>query len=123
MRMGRSGLVSARASNFRAVFVFDRAALERFLDVGVSIGEQADAAAKAGDLGAAVSGEAIVDNVTVYQLTQSGLALQATSKALDTGATRNSTALQDRCRKDANSHQRHIVKLIQLDRTSGGISR
>ena len=40
----------------------------------------ADAAAKAGDLGAAVGGEAIVDNVTVYQLTQSGLALQATIK-------------------------------------------
>ncbi len=43
-------------------------------------GGQADAAAKAGDLGAAVGGEAIVDNITVYQLTQSGLALQATVK-------------------------------------------
>ena len=50
------------------------------MDFGVSVGGQADAAAKAGDLGAAVSGEAVLDNVTVYQLTQSGLALQATVK-------------------------------------------
>ncbi len=82
MRMGEVGIgLGAGIKDFRAVFVFhDRAALERFLDVGVSIGGQADAVAKAGDLGAAVSGEAIVDNVTVYQLTQSGLALQATIK-------------------------------------------
>ena len=82
MRMGEVGIgLGAGIKDFRAVFVFhDRAALERFLDVGVSIGGQADAAAKAGDLGAAVSGEAIVDNVTVYQLTQSGLALQAIIK-------------------------------------------
>ena len=82
MRMGEVGIgLGAGIKDFRAVFVFhDRAALERFLDVGVSIGGQADAAAKAGDLGAAVSGEAIVDNVTVYQLTQSGLAFQATVK-------------------------------------------
>ena len=39
-----------------------------------------DAAAKAGDRGAAVGGEAILDGVTVYQLTESGLALQATVK-------------------------------------------
>ena len=80
--MGEVGIgLGAGIKDFRAVFVFhDRAALERFLDVGVSIGGQADAAAKAGDLGAAVSGEAIVDNVTVYQLTQSGLALQAIIK-------------------------------------------
>ncbi len=63
------------------VFVFhDEASLNRFMDVGISVGGQADAAAKAGDLGAAVGGEAVMDNVTVYQLTQSGLALQATVK-------------------------------------------
>ena len=50
------------------------------MGVGISVGGQADAAAKAGDLGGSVSGEAILDNVTVYQLTQSGLALQATIK-------------------------------------------
>ena len=64
-----------------AVFVFHNSdALERFMDVGISVGGQADAAAQAGDLGGSVSGEAILDNVTVYQLTQSGLALQATIK-------------------------------------------
>jgi len=82
MRMGEIGIgLGAGVKDFRAVFVFhNAAALARFMDVGVSVGGQADAAAKAGDLGAAVSGEAVLDNVTVYQLTQSGLALQATVK-------------------------------------------
>lgn len=82
MRMGEVGIgIGAGVKDFRAVFVFhNESALERFLDVGLSVGGQADAAAKAGDLGGAVGGEAIVDNVTVYQLTQSGLALQATVK-------------------------------------------
>ena len=82
MRMGEVGIgLGAGIKDFRAVFVFhDQEALDRFIDVGISVGGQADAAAKAGDLGAAVGGEAIVDNVTVYQITQSGLALQATVK-------------------------------------------
>ncbi|GJM14588.1 MAG: hypothetical protein DHS20C12_29910 [Pseudohongiella sp.] len=82
MRMGEVGIgIGAGVKDFRAVFVFHNdEALERFMDVGLSVGGQADAAAKAGDLGGAVSGEAIVDNVSVYQLTQSGLALQATVK-------------------------------------------
>jgi len=82
MRMGEVGIgIGAGVKDFRAVFVFhNNEALERFMDVGLSIGGQADAAAKAGDLGGAVGGEAIVDNVSVYQLTQSGLALQATIK-------------------------------------------
>lgn len=82
MRMGEIGLgIGAGVKDFRAIFVFhDSDALNRFLDVGISVGGQADAAAKAGDLGAAVGGEAIIDNISVYQLTQSGLALQATVK-------------------------------------------
>ena len=82
MRMGEIGVgLGAGVKDFRAVFVFhDDDALDRFLDVGIAVGGQADAAVKAGDLGAAVGGEAILDNVTVYQLTQSGLALQATVK-------------------------------------------
>tara|TARA_R110002073_G_scaffold40967_1_gene116184 strand:+ start:349 stop:936 length:588 start_codon:yes stop_codon:yes gene_type:complete len=82
MRMGEVGIgIGAGVKDFRAVFVFhNEDALARFMDVGLSVGGQADAAAKAGDLGGALSGEAIVDNVTVYQLTQSGLALQATIK-------------------------------------------
>ena len=82
MRMGEVGIgLGAGVKDFRAVFVFhSNEALDRFMDVGVSVGGNADAAAKAGDLGAAVGGEAVVDNITVYQLTQSGLALQATVK-------------------------------------------
>lgn len=82
MRMGEVGIgIGAGVKDFRAVIVFHNAqVLERFMDVGISVGGQADAAAKAGDLGAPVGGEAIVDNITVYQLTQSGLALQATVK-------------------------------------------
>ena len=82
MRMGEVGIgIGAGVKDFRAIFVFhNNDALERFMGVGISVGGQADAAAKAGDLGGSVSGEAILDNVTVYQLTQSGLALQATIK-------------------------------------------
>ncbi|MDB9968343.1 YSC84-related protein [Gammaproteobacteria bacterium] len=82
MRMGEVGIgIGAGVKDFRAIFVFhNNDALERFMDVGVSIGGQADVAAQAGDLGGSVSGEAIFDNVTVYQLTQNGLALQATIK-------------------------------------------
>ncbi|PCH59079.1 MAG: hypothetical protein COC19_07630 [SAR86 cluster bacterium] len=82
MKMGEVGIgIGAGIKDFRAVFVFhDEQALERFITQSWSFGGQADAAAKAGDLGAAVGGEAVLDNVTVYQLTQSGLALQATVK-------------------------------------------
>ena len=41
---------------------------------------QLDAAAKAKDKGDAIGGEITVDNITIYQLTESGLALQATIK-------------------------------------------
>lgn len=80
MRMGEVGVgIGAGVQDFRVVFVFHSdEALERFMDVGLSVGGNADASARAGDLGAAVSGNAIADNVSVYQLTQSGLALQAT---------------------------------------------
>lgn len=79
MRMGEVGVgIGAGVTDFRAVFVFHSdAALRRFLDVGLSVGGNVDAAAQAGDLGAAVSGEALADNVSVYQITRSGLALQA----------------------------------------------
>jgi lipid-binding SYLF domain-containing protein len=82
MRMGEVGVgLGAGVKDFRAIFVFhDHDALERFLDVGLSIGGQADVAVKAGDLGAAAGGEALIDNVSVYQLTESGIALQATIK-------------------------------------------
>lgn len=82
MRMGEAGIgIGAGLKDFRAVFVFhDPDSLDRFVNQGWTFGGQADAAAKAGDLGVAVAGEAVIDNITIYQLTQSGLALQATVK-------------------------------------------
>ncbi|MDO8960309.1 MAG: YSC84-related protein [Rhodocyclaceae bacterium] len=82
MKMGEAGIgLGLGAKDFRAVFVFrDRASLDRFINSGWEFGGHADAAAKAGDKGAAVGGEALFDGITVYQITQSGLALQATVK-------------------------------------------
>ena len=82
MRMGEVGVgLGLGVKDFRLVFVFhDETAMRRFIDKGWSLGAQADAAAKASDKGAAAGGEISVDNMTIYQLTESGLALQATIK-------------------------------------------
>lgn len=82
MNMGEVGLgLGAGVKDYRIVFVFhDAQTMDDFVDHGWSFGGQADAAAKAGDKGGAVGGEAILDGVSVYQLTESGLALQATVK-------------------------------------------
>ncbi len=82
MKMGEVGIgLGLGAKDFRAVFVFHSAdSLNRFVEHGWAFGAQADAAAKAKDKGAAVGGETTVDNITIYQLTETGLALQATVK-------------------------------------------
>lgn len=82
MKMGEVGVgLGLGAKDFRIVFVFHtEAAMNRFITHGWAFGGQADAAAKAGEKGAAVGGELTVDNMTIYQLTESGLALQATVK-------------------------------------------
>lgn len=82
MKMGEVGIgIGLGAKDFRAVFVFhDAETMIRFIEQGWTFGAQADAAAKASDKGAAVSGEATVGNITIYQLTKTGLALQATIK-------------------------------------------
>ena len=82
MKMGELGLgLGMGIKDFRAVFVFhDQETMQRFVDSGWEFGGHADAAAKASDMGAAVGGEALLDNITVYQLTEAGLALQATVK-------------------------------------------
>lgn len=82
MKMGEAGIgLGLGLKDFRAIFIFhDQATLERFISSGWEFGGHADAAAKASDKGAAVGGEALVDGITIYQLTQSGLALQATVK-------------------------------------------
>ena len=82
MKMGEAGIVlGLGVKDFRAIFVFhSRAVLEKFINSGWEFGGHADAAAKAGDKGAAVGGEAVFDGITIYQITESGLALQATVK-------------------------------------------
>ena len=82
MNMGEIGLgLGAGLKDFRALFVFHtNEALDFFVNRGWSFGAQADAAAKASDKGGAVGGEVLVNNVSIYQLTKSGLALQATIK-------------------------------------------
>ncbi len=79
LRMGEIGVgLGAGLTDIRLVIVFhSNDALRRFTEAGFTVGVDADAAARAGELGAAIGAEAIIDNVTVYQITESGLALQA----------------------------------------------
>lgn len=82
MKMGEVGVgLGIGVKDFRGVFVFHNAeTMNRFIEEGWAFGGQADAAAKASDKGAAVGGEVTIDNITIYQLTEAGLALQATVK-------------------------------------------
>jgi len=82
MKMGEIGLgLGLGVKDFRAVFVFsNKLTMDRFLRSGWEFGGHADAAAKAGDKGAAIGGEILIDGIRIYQLTESGLALQATIK-------------------------------------------
>ncbi|MEM6474155.1 MAG: YSC84-related protein, partial [Planctomycetota bacterium] len=82
MKMGEVGVgLGAGVKDYRIVMVFhDAETMSDFVEKGWSFGAQADAAAKASDKGAAAGAEAILDGVTVYQITETGLALQATIK-------------------------------------------
>ena len=82
MKMGEAGLgLGLGVKDFRVVFVFhDEKTMNHFIESGWEFGGQADAAAKSGSKGEAVSGEASFRNITIYPITKSGLALQATVK-------------------------------------------
>jgi len=82
MQMGEVGVgLGAGVKDFRVVMIFHtKSALLDFIKNGWAFGGQADAAAKATDKGGAVGAEVIMNNATIYQLTESGLALQATIK-------------------------------------------
>jgi lipid-binding SYLF domain-containing protein len=82
MKMGEVGIgLGLGIKDFRAIFIFhDHDTMHKFIESGWEFGGHADAAAKASDKGAAVGGEILLDNITIYQLTESGLALQATIK-------------------------------------------
>lgn len=84
MAMGSlGGGVGVGAKDLSVVFIFKNAeVMRKFIDSGWQFGGEADAAAKAGDKGAAVSKEVATDtgaNVfEIYQMTDAGVALQAT---------------------------------------------
>ena len=82
MNMAEGGLgVGVGAKDYRIVMVFhSEDALNHFITSGWALGGNADAAAKAGDKGASIQGESYAGNVTVYTITETGLALQATIK-------------------------------------------
>jgi len=66
--------------DFRAVFIFkNERVLDDFVNKGWEFGGQADAAAKSGEKGGAAGGEAYVESgIDIYQMTEAGIALQAT---------------------------------------------
>lgn len=81
MKMVSAGAgLGVGVKDFRVIFVFEsEAAFNKFLDSGWSGSGQADAAAKAGKSGEALSGAVEVSpDVYVYQITKNGLALQLT---------------------------------------------
>ena len=81
MRMAQGGVgFGLGVKDFRAVFIFDdKTVMDKFLNNGWQFGAEADAAAKGGGAGAAGSGAVgIAPGLRVYQLTENGLALQAT---------------------------------------------
>ena len=97
MRVASLGAgVGAGVKDFRAVFVFhDADVMRRFVEEGWQFGVQADAAAKHGDQGAALTQGGAVDReggggvssgvdevlgpgaIEIYQFTETGIALQA----------------------------------------------
>ena len=79
MALGGVGL-GLGVKDYRVVMIFkNKETLDKFIESGWDVGAHADAAAKAGESGAEVSGEGdIRSGVDVYSMTESGLALQAT---------------------------------------------
>ncbi|MEZ5758386.1 MAG: YSC84-related protein [Emcibacteraceae bacterium] len=81
MRMATGGVgIGLGIKDYRAVIVFHkRAMFDQFVDKGWDFSGQADAAAKIDDTGGeANAADSVVSGVTVYQMTEKGLALQAT---------------------------------------------
>ncbi|QGX38888.1 hypothetical protein [Permianibacter aggregans] len=80
MRMGTVGVgLGAGVKDFKQVMIFrDQDTFNFFVEKGWEFGGHADAAAKAGAMGAAAGGKATLDqDITVFQFTEAGLALQA----------------------------------------------
>ena len=82
MALGGVGL-GLGVKDFRQLIIFKtEKALDSFIYKGWEFGGHADAAAKAGDKGGAVGGSGdITSGMEIYQVTEAGLALQATVSA------------------------------------------
>ncbi|MDG1751021.1 MAG: YSC84-related protein [Thalassotalea sp.] len=81
MNMGSAGIgIGLGVKDFSAVFIFHtRDALNAFIEDGWDFSGQADVAAKSGKKGAEGSkAVTAVNGVSIYQMTENGLALQAT---------------------------------------------
>lgn len=81
MRMALGGVgLGLGVKDYRQVLIFkSRETLNKFVESGWEFGGHADAAAKAGQSGAELSGEGAVGaDIEAYSMTESGLALQAT---------------------------------------------
>jgi lipid-binding SYLF domain-containing protein len=81
MKMGLGGIgLGIGVKDYRQVLIYqDSNTLQSFVDKGWEFGGHADAAAKAGQTGGELSGEGdIDDDIIVYSMTETGLALQAT---------------------------------------------
>jgi lipid-binding SYLF domain-containing protein len=73
MKMGEAGVgLGLGVKDFRAVFIFNnRATMDKFINDGWEFGGHADAAAKGADKGGAVGGEALLNDIKIYQITKS----------------------------------------------------
>lgn len=82
MNMAEGGVgLGIGAKDYRIVMVFHTLeAMDYFVRHGWTAGGNADATAKAGQKGVTYTGEGYFGDVTVYTMTESGLALQATVK-------------------------------------------
>ena len=81
MKMGTLGAgLGLGLKDFRGVIIFrKREDMDKFVEKGWAFGGQADAAFKSGDKGGAYSAAKSVDmDIITYQLTENGVALQAT---------------------------------------------
>ncbi|MCF8473806.1 MAG: hypothetical protein K9G26_03840 [Emcibacter sp.] len=81
MRMATGGVgIGLGIKDYRVVMIFHkRSAFDKFVEHGWDFSGQADAAAKVDDKGGEVNAaDTVVGGVTVYQMTEKGIALQAT---------------------------------------------
>lgn len=81
MKMYSAGVgLGLGVKDFRGIFIFTTTeALNKFVEKGWQAGGQADAAAKSGEKGGAVgSAIDIAPGIRLYQITENGLAIQAT---------------------------------------------